>query len=220
MYKFIPVLLLPLALVACQQKQSHQKAQPIDTLISVPKPSGTDSLTAVPLALHEKQVIRQGFVPEGYNIFIAAEGDLNGDTCKDMVVALANNDESMENPKKRPLLLLLGQPDQTYKVAARSDKALMNASEGGEHGEPLKEFVIKNGYFSIENYGGMMSHSWEYIVTFKYDPADGGHWLLHRDSFIVYEEEEKETSRETKTEKDFGKVPFEQFDVEKDMESH
>lgn len=162
----------------------------------------------------------EDLVPDGYSILELEEGDLNRDSCKDAVVILARNgEEEEEKAPKRPTLLLLGQPDHTYKITARNDKSVMSAMAGGMEGEALKGIIIKEGYFSFEYFGRMPGGvEWEYTVTFKYDRMDSGHWFLHRDGLTVYRDL-KPVSNKMKTTKDFGKVFFEQFDVDKDFES-
>ena len=70
--------------------------------------------------------------------------------------------------------------------------------------------VIKNGYFSVEHYGGS-NWRWTDIATFKYDKKQN-EWFLSRlggDSFHTTNPE-KITST-IKTSKQFGVVEFEKF---------
>lgn len=157
------------------------------------------------------------FVPEGYALLDTTAGDLNLDPVPDLVVVLKKKDEETtsdvsEHPELRPLLILLGQADRTYQLAARNDKAVYCVDCGGMMGDPYMETVIKKGYFSVEHYAGS-AWRWTRTITFRYAPADGK-WYLHKDggdSFHAAEPEKVKTS--VKTVKDFGKVPFEQFDI-------
>jgi hypothetical protein len=160
------------------------------------------------------------FIPVNYNALDTTSGDLNLDQYSDMIMVLRKNGEDttsdvVEHPEKRPLLILLGQADNTYKLAARSDNAVYCVDCGGMMGDPFMEVVIKKGYFSIEHYGGS-GWRWTRTITFKYAPADN-YWYLHKDggeSFHAADPEKIKTK--VKTVKDFGKVPFDSFDIYKE----
>lgn len=157
------------------------------------------------------------FVPEGYTALDTTSGDLNLDTYPDMTLVLKKNGEEttsdvVEHPERRPLLLLLGQGEGTYKLAARNDNAVYCIDCGGMMGDPFMDVVIKKGYFSVEHYGGS-GWRWTRTITFKYSPADST-WYLHKDggdSFHAAEPEKVQTT--VRTTKDFGKVPFEQYNI-------
>jgi hypothetical protein len=89
---------------------------------------------------------------------------------------------------------------------------------GGMMGDPYQGLVIKNGYFSVELYGGSR-YRWARTVTFKYAPADST-WYLHKDGHESYDTMDESQKSKTKiyTVKNFGKVAFDQFDVYKDVE--
>jgi hypothetical protein len=167
----------------------------------------------LPLSLGE-------FVPEGYTVLDTTSGDLNLDEYPDMIMVLKKNGEDttsdvIEHPEKRPLLILIGQTNHTYKFAAQSDNAVYCIDCGGVMGDPFMEVVIKKGYFSIEHYGGS-SWRWTRTITFKYSPADN-YWYLHKDGGDSFHAAEPEkTTTKVKTTKDFGKVPFDKFDIYKE----
>lgn len=74
--------------------------------------------------------------------------------------------------------------------------------------------VIKNGYFSAEFYGGA-TQLWSRTITFKYSPAEKK-WFLHKDvssSWYCCDDEHPDEKTTLKTTRDFGKIPFEVFDV-------
>ena len=160
------------------------------------------------------------FVPEGYTALDTTSGDLNLDQYSDMVLVLKKNEESTtsdvsEHPEKRPLLILIGQADNTYKLAAKSSTAVYCIDCGGMMGDPFMNVVIKKGYFSIEHYGGS-AWRWTRTITFKYSSVDN-YWYLHKDgheSFNVDDPDKVETK--IYTTKDFGKVPFDVFDIYKE----
>ena len=163
-----------------------------------------------------------GFVPEHYMILDTAAGDLNLDEYPDMIMVLKKNGEDstsdvINHPEKRPLFVLIGQPDHSYKLAARNDNVVYCIDCGGMMGDPFMNIVIKNGYFSVEHFGGS-GWRWTRIVTFKFSPADNN-WYLYRDgheSFRSVGPEHKETK--IYTAKDFGKVLFENFDIYREPE--
>jgi hypothetical protein len=160
------------------------------------------------------------FIPKGYSILDTATGNLNLDAYPDMLLALKKDGEEKtsdvtEHPEQRPLLILLGQPDHTFALAARSDNSIYCVDCGGVMGDPYQSLVIKKGFFSVEHYGGS-SWRWTRIVTFKYNAAEKK-WYLFKDGGDSFHASEPEKVKRTiKTAKDFGKIPFEKFDVYKD----
>jgi hypothetical protein len=157
------------------------------------------------------------FIPENYTILDTTSGDLNLDQFADMIMALKKNGEDAtsnadEHPEKRPLLILLGQADNTYKLVARNDNAVYCIDCGGMMGDPFMNVAIKNGYFSIEHYGGS-AWRWERIITFKYSSADNN-WYLHKDGGDSFHASDPENvTTQIKTTKDFGKISFDKFNI-------
>ncbi|OKS87455.1 hypothetical protein RG47T_2916 [Mucilaginibacter polytrichastri] len=159
------------------------------------------------------------FILKGYNVLDLTKGDLNKDAYPDAVMVLYKKGEEktsdvIDHPEKRPLLVLIGQANNTYKLAAYSDNAVYCVDCGGQMGDPFTGITIKNGYFSVEHYGGS-GWRWTRIITFKYAPAEKA-WFLYKDGgehFHAISHEEVKT--QVKTVKDFGKVPFEKFDIYK-----
>lgn len=160
------------------------------------------------------------FVPPGYSFLGGEKGNLNLDKFPDVVLVLKKDNETetsdvTENPEKRPLLVLLGQADKTYKLAARNDNTVYCVDCGGAFGDPFDGISITNGNFSINHYGGS-SWRWSRIVTYKYSPADKN-WFLFRDGGDSFHASEPDKVKTTvKTVKNFGKVPFEKFDIYKE----
>lgn len=169
-----------------------------------------------------------GFVPEGYEGLDTTSGDLNGDAYSDIIMVLMKKGEdgnmnanSLDSPIKRPMLILLGQADGSYKQAARNDNAVLCFYCGGTaHQEnPFEQVVVKKGFFSIEHSIGARSTPVKHITTFKYSPADSS-WLLHRNGWDLMEmdanSDYKKVRSVVKTSKDFGKIKFEDFDIYKE----
>lgn len=162
----------------------------------------------------------KAFIPEGYEPISAATGDLNMDAIPDAVLVVKKPDEKetsdvVDNPTKRPLLVLLGEGKNQYKLAGRNDNVVLCVDCGGVFGDPFEGVSIKNGVFSVEHYGGS-SWRWTKIITFKYSPKDKN-WLLTRvgsDSFHASDPNKVKTT--IKTAKNFGRVLFEKYDGYKD----
>lgn len=162
----------------------------------------------------------KSFIPEGYEALSITSGDLNLDSFTDIVLIVKKTNEKetsdvIENPTKRPLLILLGEGKNKYKLAARNDNVVLCIDCGGIFGDPFEGVSIKNGIFSVEHYGGS-AWRWTKIITFKYSPKDKN-WILTRvgaDSFHTSDPNKVETT--IKTAKNFGKVLFEEYDGYKD----
>ena len=231
-----PITLIALFFVATSCGQNNQQTGSKETTDSTTSDTKTttEDTTAQPSDTADLTIKRQaynediknlpaslsGFIPEGYTALDTASGDLNLDQYPDMILVLKKNGEDTtsdvtEHPEKRPLLILTGQADNTYTLSARNDNTVYCIDCGGMLGDPFMDIVIKNGYFSIEHYGGS-SWQWTRIITFKYSSADN-HWYLYKDGGTSFHssEPEKETTK-VRTTKDFGKVPFEKFDIYKE----
>lgn len=162
----------------------------------------------------------KSFIPEGYEALNATSGDLNQDSFADVVLVVKKPDEKetsdvVDHPTKRPLLVLIGEGKNKYKLAARNDEVVLCVDCGGVFGDPFEGISIKNGVFSVEHYGGS-AWRWTKIITFKYSPKDKN-WLLSRvgsDSFHVSDPNKVKTT--VRTTKNFGRVLFEKYDGYKD----
>ena len=113
------------------------------------------------------------FIPKNYSVIELSSGDVNLDKIEDKILILKkNNEENTSNysegkPDKRPLLLLLGQKDKTYKLAYRNDDAVYCIDYGLN--DPGIDIIIKKGYFLIKHsFAGDPEH-WNQTTTFKYD---------------------------------------------------
>jgi hypothetical protein len=164
------------------------------------------------------------FVPEGEEIMDWKAGDLNRDSLMDVVLitemvaqdgiekeyANENDEPNMDGDLPRPVILLLGTPEGGLKLAERNDHVTLCRDCGGAFGDPYEGITIKNGYFSIEHYGGA-AWRWTRIITFKYVPAEHT-WYLHRDGGETFlSGDPGEVTENIRTEKDFGKIKFVDF---------
>lgn len=213
--KIIPILLpgLFLALLSCNQngKESNTEIKNSDTLIKSESPQKKNKNLVDELLK---------FVPANYSILDSARGDLNLDGLMDYILAVrvAGEDtlyDLTHDSPKRPLMILLQDSNNELKLAKRNENIVYCTNCGGVFGDPYSGITIKDGYFSVEHYGGS-SWRWTRIITYKYSKEEN-EWFLHKDGSDSYHssEPEKVTSK-VKTTKDFGKVKFEDFDIYKE----
>ena len=179
-------------------------------MLTTPPQAPRDPVPTLPVAIRRA-------LPTGYQVLAAERGDLNRDALPDWAVVLNRPDEQktsdvIDHPTKRPLLLFVGGANGTYTLAARADNIVYCVDCGGMMGDPFQGVTIKNGYFTVEYYGGSSWH-WTRFVTFRYDSGTRT-WLLHRDggeSFHASDSEHGKTTR--RTSKNFGRMPLARFDI-------
>jgi len=208
-------------LTYCAQKESSDtKAISNSHTGDTERDSSDDQNVLNPVSIDEVKNLPaelMKFVPDSYSVLDTAFGNLNQDKYVDLIMVLRKNGEDtlsnvVDHPEKRKLLILLRQEDNTYKLAVESDNAVYCVDCGGMMGDPFMNVVIKNGYFSVEHYGGS-SWRWTRIITFKYSPIDSV-WYLHKDgheSFHAADPGKVESKILTK--KNFGIVRFEDFNI-------
>jgi hypothetical protein len=152
------------------------------------------------------------FIPEGYVLMDTLSGDLNLDKYPDKLLIVRKIEEdTIYEIVDRPLLILLGQAEGMYRLAARCDKAVLCYRCGGVYGDPYAEMAIQNGIFTIHHYGGS-NWRWTRAISFKYSPKDQ-QWYLYEDggeTFFVFEPDKTESK--VKTTQDFGIIKFEDFE--------
>jgi hypothetical protein len=166
------------------------------------------------------------FIPIGYSAIDTSSGNLNFDSLKDMILVLRKDGEDSTSdfanckPEKRPLLILLGQPNNVYKVAYRNDNAVYSIDCGGVFGDPFTGITIKNGYFSIEH-GISGGEHWEHVITFKFDKLKSN-WFLYKDHYIHYKFNDDNSDNadalvkdvdKLESVKNFGTIWFEKFNI-------
>lgn len=162
----------------------------------------------------------KAFIPDDYVALNATTGNLNLDSFSDVILVVKKPNEKetsvvVDHPTKRPLLILIGEGNKKYKLAGRNDDVVFCVNCGGVFGDPFEGITIKNGFFSVEHYGGS-SWRWSKVITFKYSAPDKN-WVLSRvgsDSFHVSDPNKVKST--VKTAKNFGKVLFEKYEGYKD----
>jgi hypothetical protein len=164
------------------------------------------------------------FILNGYSILDSITGDLNIDSIPDMILVLKKDGEdTMNTAPLRPLLLLIRQNDGSLKLGARNDSVVYTHDMGGvSNDEPFEGAEIEKGTFSIKHFGGMGSFEWETTTTFKYNATDNKWYLFRQDDWSANPEYidnpkklKKSETTKSLTEKDFGKVRFEDFSFNK-----
>lgn len=160
------------------------------------------------------------FIPEGYMLKDTARGDLNLDGLKDLVLVLnkAGEEETsdiIENPEKRPMLILLAQKNNTYREAAQNQNIVYCYDCGGMLGDPYQGITIKDGQLTVEHFGGS-SWRWARTITFKYIPSEKN-WYLTEDALVNSHASDPENITTTiRTARDFGEIRLEDFDIYKE----
>lgn len=208
---------------SCNKKNETDKKVNL-TKVEIEKDSETEKLLPQSYKEGVKNIGEniKNFVPENYAILDSVSGNLNLDNFVDMIVVLKKIGEEktsdvIENPEKRPLLILIGKANNKFKLAERNDNTVYCIDCGGIMGDPFTEIVIKNGYFSVEHYGGS-AWRWTRVITYKYSKVENN-WFLHKDgSENFHATEPEKVEKIIKTTKDFGKVLFKDFDIYADDE--
>ena len=222
MRELITYLFLCLFLILCScnenVKQEKSSIKNIDTIMSREK-NIQKKESFKPMVNNSPNELLE-FVPKNYSILDTVSGDLNLDDIKDYILILKKNGEDslsdfIENPEKRPLLILLRNKDNKLQLARKNNNTVYCVDCGGMMGDPFMGVTIKNGYFSIEHYGGS-SWRWTRIITYKYNKQEN-EWFLHKDGSVSFHASDPETEEtKIKTTKDFGRVKFENFDIYKE----
>lgn len=157
-------------------------------------------------------------IPEGFEVTYKIGGNLNSDKYPDLLLLLRMKDEPERSETHRPLLILTGNPDGSYRLKARSDSVVYCENCGGMIGDPFMEISVADGAFTVMHYGGS-TWRWEIQTTFRYAAADDNWYLEQKHTASMHltsgEDEEgltmEEVEEKNTTTKDFGKVPFEKY---------
>jgi len=85
---------------------------------------------------------------------------------------------------------------------------------GGVFGDSYAGITIKNGFFSVEHFGGS-SWRWTRIITFKYD-VKLKQFVLHRDAGDSYHSSDPgKITRNVYHKEDFGKLLFANYSYDR-----
>lgn len=142
-----------------------------------------------------------GFVPAGWRLLEAAEGDLNGDGRADMALVAAHDEEQSEPNEttwQEPRLLVIALRDGGGKLrrSAAAAGAVMCRGCGGVFGDPFAGVSIERGAVVVNHYGGSRER-WAFADRFRYE---GDRWVhigeteRHMDSTNPDLEEERDAN--------------------------
>jgi hypothetical protein len=155
------------------------------------------------------------FVTAGTRPLAFEPADLNRDGRQDavLVVETVTTDPETDG-RTRILLVLLGQPDGSFREARRNAKVAYCSACGGMMGDPFQGVSAGAGTFTVENAGGS-SWRWGVGYRFNYSRRDDT-WQLVRveeNSYHASEAAESKTVVSTPP-KDFGRIDIADFDPE------
>lgn len=207
-------------LISCNENVSSPQLQKTGAAI-VDSPVISKSGELTPTGIQKDSLHLLSLIPPGYELHDTLTGNLDLDSITDiLIIAKKFNEkeltEKTDSTVKRLLLLATGSHDGTFSTKRQSENIILCAGCGGAMGDPFAAMVIKNGFFSIEHYGGS-SWRWERTTTFRYSPKDND-WLLHKDGTSSFHAAEPERVTETlKTVKETGRVFFADFDIYADQ---
>lgn len=193
---------------APKTKDTLATSQTTDTPEDAPIPMPPFWKSKPDVDTSELAVLRR-FVPKGQRIMDWEYGDLNRDA-KTQDVLLVTHDamaEAKDEEGRRTVHILTRGENGQLEPRGSNAHAVLCAGCGGVMGDPYSGIAIKNGYFSLEHYGGS-NWRWTQIITFKYDEAKKD-WLLHKKGGVSYHTSNPNEIEETvQTSKDFGTVRF------------
>lgn len=151
--------------------------------------------------------------PQGWSIMDTLSGDLNRDKYTDFLIVLQHDEDSLATDEPRPLLILIGNDKGELVLTRRNDNVVLCRECGGVFGDPYDGLAIKNGYFSVQHYGGS-AWRWTRIITFRYHEKEKD-WFLHKDggvSYYLYDIDGDSTLTESFENQDkYGKQKFEDY---------
>ena len=155
------------------------------------------------------------FVATGTRALAFEAADLNRDGRQDAVLVIeAEKDDPESDGRPRSLLILAGQPDGTYREAARNAKIVYCSRCGGMMGDPFEGVEVGTGTFTVTNAGGS---SWRWGVSYRFDYSRrDGSWQLVRVKEDDYHASDAATSKTVVSTppKHFGKIDIADFDPE------
>lgn len=211
--KILLISCISFLMFSCKKGNTINEGNETTTVSSISKDSVVKEKSIVETVDSAKELAV--FVPENYSILDSLACDLNQDGKDDYILILKHNDEeklsnALDRPEKRPMYLLIRNEQNQLEMKYKNDNVVLCVDCGGMMGDPYQAVVFKNGYFSIEHYGGS-NWRWTKIITFKYS-KEKNDWFLHKigtDSFHSSDPETIET--EVKITRDFGEVSFGNF---------
>lgn len=191
---------------SCKQKPDSRKPEDIGLIHK-------NNLTDI-----SEMPVFSSFIPEGYSLLEQIKGDVNCDTIPDIILIIKKNGEdslsSPDNPIKRKVLLLTGGINNSYQLAAQNENIVSYYGYDPNFIEAFTGLSIDSGSIVISHYGGF-NQRWTRKTVFNYNLAEKN-WYLSRDEFTTFEATDENIADEKiLTEKDFGKVRFDEYNFYK-----
>lgn len=168
------------------------------------------------------KLVLKDFIPKNYALLDSSSGNLNLDEYKDYVMVLKKIDEEkisdvVEHPEKRPLLILIGQKDGSFKQVRKNNNSVYCVDCGGVMGDPYTGLSLEKGSFTINHYAGS-SWRWTKNITYNYSEKEKDWFLQEVKSSSFHASDPEKVEGKVLTKKDFGKVTFQNYDIYKDKE--
>jgi hypothetical protein len=147
-----------------------------------------------------------------YEILDLIKGDLNQDRFEDMIIVYNKINQNIEDERVLAIYFAYG---QGYELHAISSNAIGSKTCGGFFGDCYNGIDIKDGYFSVNYYGGSGNHKWLVNSTFKYDRVEDCFFLTRvaeaGSKTYAVEMDHKEADSFVTAEQ-FGTVSFQDYD--------
>lgn len=129
---------------------------------------------------------KQSFVPENWQLFQEASGDLNKDSVNDVAVIIESLEENTEGVKPRALLILLKNKNgEGYILNSRADHVILDGQSGGTMGDPFESMEIKKGVLIIKFSGGSRE---QWSTTHRYRLKDNAYYAVIGATYVSEEE--------------------------------
>ncbi len=132
-------------------------------------------------AAKEQAPSPEGLIPAGWRVLEGVHGepgmvrgDLNQDGIEDAAAVIVGP-SSGPQAAPRALIAAFGQPDGTYRLQVRAERAVLLADEGGAFGDPFSGLSINRGSILLQYYGGA---GWRWYGTYRFRYQDGGFMLI------------------------------------------
>jgi hypothetical protein len=142
---------------------------------------GQEVLSKIPVS--GKSIV--AFIPKDYDTLEVVKGDLNKDNIADVAMVLKSKEEDKDDANKsgdelppRLLLVLLKQADG-YKLAAKSDSAILCGDCGGVFGDPFAGITIVKGVLIVDHFGGS---AWRWGTTHRFRYQQNDFYLIGKTS--------------------------------------
>jgi hypothetical protein len=204
----------------------------LTTFVFLPIFSQTRQIIFLPKSFLNDKSNVTGFIPKGYSILDSLSGELTGDNFKDLLMILkSDGEDTMYYPvSKRPFYILTGLPNNEYKLDVKNDNIVYSHDLGGvSKSDPYDNMKLDRDIFYITHSGGMGAFHWQSKIYFQYSPKEKKWCLLKKEmheTTLDYHYGDTTRNNEPQitvasdsthieTERDFGKIYFEDFDIYK-----